>query len=87
MIWTAIKYTTRISIVQIISNLNADQYISDILRPDVVPYLRGLLNAIFQQDNARLYVEPRVLTLLNTTGTRFLLWPTRSPDLSPIENI
>lgn len=87
MVWAAIGYTTRTSLVRIDGTLNADRYISDILRPVVVPYLRGLPNAIFQQDNARPHVARRVLTFLDTQGIRLLPWPARSPDLSPIENI
>ncbi|KAF8778166.1 hypothetical protein HNY73_014914 [Argiope bruennichi] len=47
----------------------------------VVPYLRGLSKAIFQQDNARPYVVRRVLTFHDTQGIRLLTWPIGSPDL------
>ena len=68
MIWVAIRYTTRTSLARNDGNLNADWYIFDILRPVVVPDLRGLLNVIFQQHNARSHVAHRVLTFLDTYG-------------------
>ena len=53
----------------------------------VVFYLIGLPNAIFQQANARPCVARRVLIFLDTQGVRLLPWRTRSPYLSPTENI
>ena len=87
MVWAAIGYTTRTPLVRVVGNLNSQRYISQILRPVAVPYLRGLGDVIFQQDNARPHVARRVLTYLDTEGVRLLPWPARSPDLSPIENI
>ena len=52
MVWAAIVYMTLTSLVPIDGNLNADRYISDILRPVDMACLRGLPNAIFQKDNA-----------------------------------
>ena len=52
-----------------------------------MPYLRGLPNAIFRQDNARPNVAHRVLTFLDQPDIRLLPWAERSPDWSPIENI
>ena len=46
--------------------MNAYRYISEILRPVVVPYFTGLLNAIFQQDNARPHLTHCVLNFLHT---------------------
>ena len=69
------------------SNLNADQYNFDILCPVIVPYLRGLPNAIFQQDNARPHVAHHVLTFLSTQAIQLLPWHAESADLSLIENI
>ncbi|XP_055944568.1 uncharacterized protein LOC129975532 [Argiope bruennichi] len=63
---------TRASLVRIDGKLKAGRYIFDILCPVVLPYLRGLPNTLFQQDNARPDVALRVWTFL---------------DLSPIENI
>ena len=45
MVWEDIGYTIRTSLDRIDSNLNADRYIFDILRPVSVLYLRGQPNA------------------------------------------
>ena len=60
MVSVTTGYTTHTSLLRIDSNLNADGYSSDILRPVVVLYLRGLPNAIFLQDNARQHI-PRYI--------------------------
>ncbi|UYV67190.1 GIGYF1 [Cordylochernes scorpioides] len=51
----------------------------------VVLFIRGLGNATFQKGNALPHVAGIVRTFLHIE--RFRLLPTRSPDLSPIENV
>ncbi|GFW88630.1 mariner transposase [Trichonephila clavipes] len=46
-------YKSFTSLFGIDDHLNADWYIYDMLHPVAVPYLRGLPNTIFQQDNTR----------------------------------
>ncbi|GFV87234.1 transposable element Tcb1 transposase [Trichonephila clavipes] len=67
--------------------LKAGRYISEILRPVVMPYCRSLPNALYQQENARPHVVRCVLTFLDTQDIRLLPWPAWSSDLLPIENI
>ncbi|GFV73986.1 transposable element Tcb1 transposase [Trichonephila clavipes] len=65
--------------------MTAQRYVHDVLQPHVLPLMERLLGAIFQQDNARPHttrVSQDCLITLNT-----LLWPARSPDLSPVEHI
>ncbi|GFY27202.1 transposable element Tcb1 transposase [Trichonephila clavipes] len=63
MIKGGIGYHSRTPLVRIAGTLNSQRYISEVLEPVVLPYLRGLATI------------------------ELLLWPTRSPDLSPIENM
>ena len=79
--------TTHICLVWIESNLNANRYISDILRLVVIPYLIDLPHAIFQQDNAKSHVTRRVLIFPYTQNIPLLNWSVQSPDLPPIQNI
>ncbi|CAL1274843.1 unnamed protein product [Larinioides sclopetarius] len=58
MIWAANWYTTRTSIVQIDGILNADRYISVILRLVAVPYLRDLPNKIMQDHMLQVVFGP-----------------------------
>ncbi|GFS84794.1 transposable element Tcb1 transposase [Trichonephila clavipes] len=52
MVWGGIGYQSRICLVRIDGTLNSQRYISKVLEPVVLPYLQGLVTAIFQQDNA-----------------------------------
>ncbi|GFW50300.1 transposable element Tcb1 transposase [Trichonephila clavipes] len=65
--------------------MTAQRYVHDILKPHVLPVIQRLLGAIFQQDIARSHTARVSQDYLRTVAT--LLWPARSPDLSPIENI
>ncbi|GFX19415.1 DDE_3 domain-containing protein [Trichonephila clavipes] len=65
--------------------LTGQRYVVDILRPHVGPFLNGLPGAIFQQDNARSNTARAVQDFLRHFQT--LPWPSRSPDLSPVEYV
>ncbi|GFV34403.1 DDE_3 domain-containing protein [Trichonephila clavipes] len=65
--------------------LTGQRYVDDILRPHVGPFLNGLPWAIFQQDNARPHTARVAQDFLRHFQT--LPWPTRSPDLSPVEHV
>ncbi|GFT62989.1 transposable element Tcb1 transposase [Trichonephila clavipes] len=52
MVWGGIAYHSRTPVVCIVGTLNIQRYISEVLEPVVLPYLQGLVTAIFQQDNA-----------------------------------
>ncbi|GFV41260.1 transposable element Tcb2 transposase [Trichonephila clavipes] len=49
------------------------------------PFLNGLLEAIFQLDNARPHTARVAQDFLRHFQT--LLWPARSPDLSHVEHV
>ncbi|GFX36743.1 transposable element Tcb1 transposase [Trichonephila clavipes] len=67
--------------------LNSQCYISEVLEPVVLPYLQGLSTALFLQDNERPHVAHIVQRFFVNHQIELLLWPDRSPDLSPIENM
>ncbi|GFX24436.1 transposable element Tc1 transposase [Trichonephila clavipes] len=54
-------------------------------RPGSGSFLNGLPGAIFQQDNARPHTARVAQDFLRHFQT--LPWPTRSPDLSPVEHV
>ncbi|GFX87815.1 transposable element Tcb2 transposase [Trichonephila clavipes] len=85
MVWCAIAYNARSSLVLIHGTMTAQRYIHDILQPHVLPLMQRLPEAIFQEDNVRPHIA-RVSQICLLTATT-LPWPTRSLDLSPIEHI
>ncbi|GBO15117.1 hypothetical protein AVEN_231146-1 [Araneus ventricosus] len=84
MVWGAISYDSRSTLVVIPNTLNANLYVSLVIQPVVLPFMRSIQGGILQQDNARPHtaaVSQRALQ-----GVDILHWPARSPDLSPIEH-
>ncbi|GFX25415.1 transposable element Tcb1 transposase [Trichonephila clavipes] len=53
MVWGAIAYNTRSSLVLIRGTMTAQWYVHDILQPQMLSLMQRLTGAIFQQDNAR----------------------------------
>ncbi|GFW89723.1 transposable element Tcb1 transposase [Trichonephila clavipes] len=84
-VWGAISWDTRSSLVVLQGTLTARRYVDDILTPIVLPMLSSHPGAIYQQDNARPHTARLSQQCLQ--GYDVLPWPTRSPDLSPIEHV
>ncbi|GFW21672.1 DDE_3 domain-containing protein [Trichonephila clavipes] len=85
MVWGAITYDSRSTLIVMRGTLTCQRYVDDILRPHVGPFLNGLPGAIFQQDNARLHTARVAQDFLRHFQT--LPWPARFPDLSPVEHV
>ncbi|GFT74509.1 transposable element Tcb2 transposase [Trichonephila clavipes] len=84
-VWGAISWDTRSSLVVLQGTLTARRYVDDILTPIVLPMLSSRPGAIYQQDNARPHTARLSQQCLQ--GYDVLPWPSRSPDLSPIEHV
>ncbi|GFY08145.1 HTH_Tnp_Tc3_2 domain-containing protein [Trichonephila clavipes] len=50
MVWGAIAYDSRSTLIMMRGTLTGQHYVDDILRPHVGPFLNGLPGAIFQQE-------------------------------------
>ncbi|GFW37478.1 transposable element Tcb2 transposase [Trichonephila clavipes] len=87
MVWGGIGYHSRTPLVRIAGSLNSQRFISEVLEPVVHPYLQGLAPVISRQDNAWPHVSHIVQKFFVNHQIEILLWPARSPDLSPIENM
>ena len=85
MVWGAIAYNSMSPLVRIQGTMRAQRYVDNVLRPVAIPYLQGMPNAIFQQDNARPHTAHMCQHALQ--GIQMLPWPPYSPDLSPIEHV
>ncbi|UYV69730.1 hypothetical protein LAZ67_7000504 [Cordylochernes scorpioides] len=68
-----------------IGTMTAQRYVDDVLRPVTLPYLQGVPNAFYQQDNARPHTARISQQALQ--DVQMLPWPPYSPDLSPIEHV
>ncbi|GFU41473.1 transposable element Tcb1 transposase [Trichonephila clavipes] len=55
MLCGAIAYDSRYTLIVMRGTLTGQRYVDDILQPHVGPFVNGLPEAIFQQDNARPY--------------------------------
>ncbi|UYV78950.1 SNAI1 [Cordylochernes scorpioides] len=85
MVWGAIAYDSRSPLLRIQGTMMAQRYVDDVLRPVTLPYLQGVPNALYQQDNARPHTARIRQQALQ--DVQMLPWPPYSPDLSPIEHV
>ncbi|UYV65046.1 Transposase [Cordylochernes scorpioides] len=85
MVWGAIAYDSRSPLLRIQGTMTAQRYVDDVLRPVTLPYLQGVPNALYQQDNTRPHTARISQQALQ--DVQMLPWPPFSPDLSPIEHV
>ncbi|UYV85075.1 Transposase [Cordylochernes scorpioides] len=85
MVWGAIAYDSRSPLLRIQGTMTAQRYVDDVLRPVTLPYLQGVPNTLYQQDNARPHTARISQQALQ--DVQMLPWPPYSPDLSPIEHV
>ncbi|GFT89870.1 DDE_3 domain-containing protein [Trichonephila clavipes] len=85
MVWGAIAYDSRSTLILMRGTLMGQRYVDDILRPHVGPFINGLSEAIFQQDNAHPHTARVAQDFLHHFQT--LPLPACSPDLSPVEHV
>ena len=89
LVWGGISTNGKTELVVMNGNMNAQRYIQEILRPHVVPYARVLgNNFILMDDNATSH-RARITTrfLDDEDIERLSPWPSKSPDLNPIEHL
>ncbi|GFV22313.1 DDE_3 domain-containing protein [Trichonephila clavipes] len=85
MVWGAIAYDSRSTLIVMCVTLTGQRYVDNILLPHVGPFLNGLPGALFQQDNARPHTARVAQDFLRHFQT--LPWPPCSPDLSPVKHV
>ncbi|GFU58780.1 transposable element Tcb2 transposase [Trichonephila clavipes] len=85
MVWGAIAYDSRSTLIVMHGTLTGQRYVDDILRPHVGPFLNVLPGVIFQQDNGHPHTARVAQDFLRHFET--LSWLVCSPDLSPVEHV
>ncbi|GFV04156.1 transposable element Tcb1 transposase [Trichonephila clavipes] len=83
MIWGGIRYHSHTLLVRIAGTLNSQRFFSEVMEPVVLPYLQGLVTAIFQHGNERPHEARIVQRFFVNHQIELLPWVVRSPDLSP----
>lgn len=93
-IWAAISVVGKVSFFVFTKNLNSKGYV-EILKNRLLPYLPHLAaklghkpqDIVLQQDNSSVHNSSHVTNFLTSISLKSVDWPSRSPDLSPIENV
>ena len=87
MDWGGVSQHHRTESVVIAGNLNAVRYREDIFLPHVVPFLQAHPDMTLQHDIATSHTARSVLDFLQDRNVSVLPWPTKGPDLNPIEHV
>ncbi|GFT88291.1 transposable element Tcb1 transposase [Trichonephila clavipes] len=79
---------TRLHVVAVNGTMTDQRYIDEVLLPHVRLF-RGAVGDefVFMDDNATCHRTLAVQDCLDSEGIQRLVWPARSPDLNPIENV
>ncbi|GFT20952.1 transposable element Tcb2 transposase [Trichonephila clavipes] len=81
IVWVAIAYDKRSTLIVMRVTLTGQRYVDGILRPHVDPFLNGFPGAIFQQDSARSQTARVAQDFLRHFQT--LLWLAHFPRFVP----
>ncbi|GFT59597.1 transposable element Tcb2 transposase [Trichonephila clavipes] len=89
MVWAGLMINglTRLHVVAN-GTMTSQRYIDEVLLPHVRLF-RGAVGDkfVFMEDNATCHRTLAVQDCLDSEGIQRLVWPARSPDLNPIENV
>ena len=87
MVWGGIRGEEMTPLVVVRGNMTAVRYIDQVLHPVVLTFLQQHHGTLFQHDNAAAHSARAVTLFMNNNNVDVLPWPSRSPDLSPIEHL
>ena len=87
MIWGGISCKGKTNLRTGRNNLNVVRYCADIITPVIVLYIANGNADVLQQDNARYHTARYTQNVLAANNINTLVWPAKSPNLSPIEHL
>ena len=87
LVWGAFSKKAFFDLVFLEGSLNSQGYINKILEPRILPYKRKFKNMILMQDNASCHKAYRVTDFFRDNEIDTIKWPSKSPDMNPIENL
>lgn len=88
MVWGGISGRYKTDLIVINGSLNSRKYRDDILDHVVRPFMQAHPGVVeFQHDGATPHTAHICRQYLQTNNISVLDWPSKSPDLSPIENL
>ena len=89
-VWAGIALNGRTELVVLDRNVTGETY-AQLLQDHFIPFadakFGGVQHCILQDDNATPHRAASVQRLKEEVGIRTLRWPSRSPDMNPIEHI
>ena len=88
MVWAGISFNGTTDIAFLTPKMNSEDY-QKVLESHLIPVFHEFCgtNGTFQQDNAPIHNSFSTRTWLSSQNIQIMNWPSRSPDLSPIENV
>ena len=88
MVWGAFSYRGKTELVFVDGNMDSSKYCS-ILDTNLIPFIGDVhpRGAVFQQDNASCHTSEYTKEWFQDMEVSVMDWPSRSPDLNPIENL
>ena len=87
MIWGGFTYDNKTALHMVQGHLIAARYVNQIVDPHMLPFIQRNPGTVLMQDNARPHTARHTIQHLATNQVQPMDWPSKSPDLNPIENV